>query len=419
MMGIPSPEERLLAYPHQLSGGMRQRVAIAIAMLHRPDLIIADEPTTALDVTIQAQILSEVQKLAQQGTSLIWITHDLSVVAGLADEVAVMYAGRIVEHGTVDDVLDRPQHPYTVGLIDSLPSNNRRGQRLRQIPGMTPNLLNLPLAAPSPRAARASAACIRTPLISEALPTACAAFTPPSRSGRWRHERHRTPHEARRDATAKPARDARDATATQGDATPLIELRNVSKRFGERPWRRRPPAATRRPVQAARRDPRRGRRGPDRAPRRSGRPGRRIRLRQVHAGPRRGRPAHAVRRRGPHQRPAPRRHDAGPGAPGPPESPDDLPGSLRQPQPAPARGRDRGRGRASTAWSAGASSTTTSAPSCSAPAWIRPCASAIRTNSAAASASASASPARWRCSRPCWSATRPWPRWTYRSRRRS
>ncbi|WP_268648071.1 ATP-binding cassette domain-containing protein, partial [Escherichia coli] len=113
---------RLLAYPHQLSGGMRQRVAIAIAMLHRPDLIIADEPTTALDVTIQAQILSEVQKLAQQhGTSLIWITHDLSVVAGLADDVAVMYAGRIVEHGKVDDVLDRPQHPYTVGLIDSLP----------------------------------------------------------------------------------------------------------------------------------------------------------------------------------------------------------------------------------------------------------------------------------------------------------
>ena len=127
-------------------------------MLHRPDLIIADEPTTALDVTIQAQILSEVQKLAQQhGTSLIWITHDLSVVAGLADEVAVMYAGRIVEHGTVDDVLDRPQHPYTVGLIDSLPSNNRRGQRLRQIPGMTPNLLNLPLGCASPRAARAPA----------------------------------------------------------------------------------------------------------------------------------------------------------------------------------------------------------------------------------------------------------------------
>jgi len=126
-MGIPSPEERLRAYPHQLSGGMRQRVAIAIAMLHGPDLIIADEPTTALDVTIQAQILSEVQKLVREtGTSLIWISHDLSVVASLADEIAVMYAGRIVEHGTVADVLDHPQHPYTRGLIDSLPSANAR-----------------------------------------------------------------------------------------------------------------------------------------------------------------------------------------------------------------------------------------------------------------------------------------------------
>ncbi|ARU23713.1 hypothetical protein RSSE_c3331 [Ralstonia solanacearum] len=160
LMGIPSPDERLRAYPHQLSGGMRQRVAIAIAMLHRPDLIIADEPTTALDVTIQAQILSEVQKLARQhGTALIWITHDLSVVAGLADEVAVMYAGRIVEHGPVDAVLDAPLHPYTRGLIDSLPSENRRGRRLRQIPGMTPSLLALPpgcaFAARCPRATEA------------------------------------------------------------------------------------------------------------------------------------------------------------------------------------------------------------------------------------------------------------------------
>ncbi|EWM45153.1 oligopeptide/dipeptide ABC transporter, ATP-binding, C-terminal domain protein [Bordetella holmesii 70147] len=165
MMGIPSPEERLLAYPHQLSGGMRQRVAIAIAMLHRPDLIIADEPTTALDATIQAQILSEVQKLARQhGTSLIWITHDLSVVAGLADEVAVMYAGRIVEHGPVDAVLDTPMHPYTAGLISSLPSNNVRGQRLRQIPGMTPNLLSLPEGcAFASRCERVSTACGQRP----------------------------------------------------------------------------------------------------------------------------------------------------------------------------------------------------------------------------------------------------------------
>jgi len=165
LMGIPSPEERLNAYPHQLSGGMRQRVAIAIALLHAPDLIIADEPTTALDVTIQAQILSEVQKLVrQQNTSLIWITHDLSVVAGLADDVAVMYAGRIVEQGSVDDVLDRPLHPYTQGLIDSLPSRNQRGQRLRQIPGMTPDLLSLPAGcAFAARCPRASALCAEEP----------------------------------------------------------------------------------------------------------------------------------------------------------------------------------------------------------------------------------------------------------------
>jgi len=160
-VGMPSPEDRLRAYPHQLSGGMRQRVAIAIALLHGPDLIIADEPTTALDVTIQAQILSEMQKLvAARGTSLIWISHDLSVVAGLADEIAVMYAGRIVEHGPVDAVLDQPQHPYTQGLIGSLPSANRRGARLRQIPGMGPNLLQMPPGcAFAPRCARASAAC--------------------------------------------------------------------------------------------------------------------------------------------------------------------------------------------------------------------------------------------------------------------
>ena len=115
-VGIPSPEERLSAYPHQFSGGMRQRVAIAIALLHQPELIIADEPTTALDVTIQGQILFEVQKLCRErGMSLIWITHDLAVVAGLADKICVMYSGRIVETGAIDDVLDGPLHPYTKG----------------------------------------------------------------------------------------------------------------------------------------------------------------------------------------------------------------------------------------------------------------------------------------------------------------
>ncbi|MBB91609.1 MAG: methionine ABC transporter ATP-binding protein, partial [Magnetovibrio sp.] len=144
-VGIPSPDERLKAYPHQFSGGMRQRVAIAIALLNKPDLIIADEPTTALDVTIQGQILYEAQKLCREtGTALIWITHDLAVIAGLADRISVMYAGRIVEQGDLGEVLDRPVHPYTRGLLGSVPGHNTRGKRLYQIPGMTPSLLNLP-----------------------------------------------------------------------------------------------------------------------------------------------------------------------------------------------------------------------------------------------------------------------------------
>ncbi|PWF45412.1 ABC transporter ATP-binding protein [Massilia glaciei] len=143
-VGIAAPDERLLAYPHQFSGGMRQRVAIAIALLNAPDLIICDEPTTALDVTIQGQILYEMQKLCREsGTALIWITHDLSVVAGLADTVSVMYAGRIVESGTTEQVLGQPRHHYTHGLIASAPSRNVRGEPLRQIAGMTPSLLNL------------------------------------------------------------------------------------------------------------------------------------------------------------------------------------------------------------------------------------------------------------------------------------
>jgi peptide/nickel transport system ATP-binding protein len=166
MVGIPSPEERLTNYPHQLSGGMRQRVAIAIALLNRPKLIVADEPTTALDVTIQAQILHEVQKLCREtGTAMIWITHDLAVVSGLADRIAVMYAGRIVESGTTDAVINRPSHPYTRGLIDSIPTRATHGTLLRQIPGMTPSLLHLPQGcAFRPRCGRASASCLQVPL---------------------------------------------------------------------------------------------------------------------------------------------------------------------------------------------------------------------------------------------------------------
>lgn len=171
-IGISSPDERLKAYPHQFSGGMRQRVTIAIALLHKPDLIIADEPTTALDVTIQGQILYEVQKLCREtATALIWITHDLTVIAGLADRICVMYAGRIVESGDVDSVLDRPLHPYTRGLIGSVPSHSRRGEELAQIPGMTPSLLNLPAGcAFRPRCPRAGNACLEMPETTSPFP---------------------------------------------------------------------------------------------------------------------------------------------------------------------------------------------------------------------------------------------------------
>ncbi|WP_186391468.1 MULTISPECIES: ABC transporter ATP-binding protein [unclassified Pannonibacter] len=186
MVGIPSPDERLDAYPHQFSGGMRQRVAIATALLLSPDLIIADEPTTALDVTIQAQILSVVQKLARErGTALIWITHDLSVVAGLADSLSVMYAGRIVEQGDTADVLRSPRHPYTHGLINSLPSRNTRGERLSQIPGTTPAIDRLPAGcAFRPRCSSASGACSEMPPLGGSDRRLVRCFNPVSEGGR-------------------------------------------------------------------------------------------------------------------------------------------------------------------------------------------------------------------------------------------
>lgn len=165
MVGIPAPEARLQAYPHQLSGGMRQRIAIAIALLNEPKLIIADEPTTALDVTIQGQILYEVQKLCREmGTALIWITHDLALVSGLADRMAVMYAGRIVETTSTGQLIQSARHPYTHGLMASIPSLSTRGQRLFQIPGSTPSLLQLPKGCPfRTRCYRADAQCEHEP----------------------------------------------------------------------------------------------------------------------------------------------------------------------------------------------------------------------------------------------------------------
>jgi oligopeptide/dipeptide ABC transporter ATP-binding protein len=143
---IPSPETRIDAYPHQLSGGMRQRAMIAMALSCQPRLLIADEPTTALDVTIQDQVLrllKEIQK--EMGMAVMLITHDLGVVAEIADRVAVMYAGRLVEVGSIEMIFGQMRHPYTKGLLDSIPQLKEKKKRLQAIPGQVPNPLNLPV----------------------------------------------------------------------------------------------------------------------------------------------------------------------------------------------------------------------------------------------------------------------------------
>jgi len=164
-VGLPDADARLDSYPHQFSGGMRQRVAIAIALLNRPDLIIADEPTTALDVSIQAQILTEMKSLVRDlGTALIWISHDLAVVSAMASRILVMYAGRIVESGPTAAVLRTPQHPYTNGLLNSLPSRAAPGQELTQISGLPPSLATLPPGcAFHPRCPKADGVCQTPP----------------------------------------------------------------------------------------------------------------------------------------------------------------------------------------------------------------------------------------------------------------
>jgi peptide/nickel transport system ATP-binding protein len=151
-VGIPDPRRRLASYPFQLSGGMRQRVMIAMALACRPAMLIADEPTTALDVTTQANILELIQNLQRETEmGVMFITHDLGVVAEIADEVAVMYLGRVVERGSVDDIFYRPQHPYTLALLDSIPKLGARhaaGQRLKAIEGMVPHPLDRPAGCP-------------------------------------------------------------------------------------------------------------------------------------------------------------------------------------------------------------------------------------------------------------------------------
>jgi len=144
-VGIPHAEDHINDYPHQFSGGMRQRIVIAIALINRPDILIADEPTTALDVTIQAQILDLMKEIQEEtSSSIIFITHDLGVVAGMADRVAVMYAGKIVEIGTIEEVFNFPQHPYTWGLLNSMPTVDTESGHLQAIPGTPPDLVHPP-----------------------------------------------------------------------------------------------------------------------------------------------------------------------------------------------------------------------------------------------------------------------------------
>ena len=161
-VGIPDPAKRFNVYPHELSGGMRQRVVIAMALLNRPKLLIADEPTTALDVTVQAQILDMFRNLTSElGAALVIITHDMGVVAGIADRVGVMYGGRLVEEASVDDIFESPQHPYTRALLNSIPRPDRPVAEMQAIPGRPPNLLRLPQGcAFNPRCAARTDVCM-------------------------------------------------------------------------------------------------------------------------------------------------------------------------------------------------------------------------------------------------------------------
>ncbi|MGG5819445.1 ABC transporter ATP-binding protein [Falsiroseomonas sp. HW251] len=180
-VGIPAPEARLSSYPHEFSGGMRQRVVIALALAGRPAILIADEPTTALDVSIQGQIIELLRDVcASRGTAMLLITHDMGVIAALATRVAVLYAGRVVEVGPVEEVLRRPRHPYTRGLMDSIPEIGRRLGRLHQIPGAMPRPDTLPPGCPyAPRCPRAAATCAdAVPALQGHGPHQAACFLP-------------------------------------------------------------------------------------------------------------------------------------------------------------------------------------------------------------------------------------------------
>jgi oligopeptide/dipeptide ABC transporter ATP-binding protein len=218
MVGIGYPERRAKQYPHELSGGMRQRVMIAMALACEPKLLIADEPTTALDVTIQAQILDLIRSIQERtSTALLLITHDLGVVAEMADDVVVMYAGRVVEHGTAEEVLLQPRHPYTEGLLASMPSQGMRGQRLNVIRGSVPNPFNMPSGCNfAPRCPYRFEACVALD------PRADEGDGPPVACWLWKQAPGYAVPQRLRDAQEASARRA--AEAAEAALSPVVDL---------------------------------------------------------------------------------------------------------------------------------------------------------------------------------------------------
>ena len=235
LVGIPQAERRVDSYPHEFSGGMRQRAMIAMSIINDPELIIADEPTTALDVTVQAQVLETLQKVAEEfRTAIILITHDLGVIAGMADRVMVMYAGRLVERGMVDDVYEQPRMPYTVGLLGSVPTIDHVGE-LTPIKGAPPSLIHLPPGCPfSPRCPLAQEDCQHTepPLAVTDRPDHLAGVPALGSAGVRRRSQRALRRESRRAMTTDTASVVEPVPATaDSDAAPLLEVTDLYKHF--------------------------------------------------------------------------------------------------------------------------------------------------------------------------------------------
>ena len=330
-VGIPSPEERARQYPHEFSGGMRQRAMIAMGIVLEPDLLIADEPTTALDVTVQAQILELIGELKERlGIGVILISHNLGVIADVAQRVMIMYAGRPVEIGARDAIFTDPRHPYSWGLIESIPRPDVKVERLRPIEGAPPSLIHVPPGCPfHPRCPHRFAPCDteRPPLGGEAGHLDACHLPPADKVRLWAERRRRL------EETAGGTQIVGAPTAeTAQDDTPLVDVEGLDQgvpdhagRDPAAPDRRREGGGAGHVLHPARGDPR---------------PGGRVGLRQVHHRPPGDAPARPHGRHRALRRP--RHHDPGRRGAAVAAAPDadDLPGPLRLAEPAPPGGDD-------------------------------------------------------------------------------